>query len=44
MHVPAAPGRHQTLRAAITMLGDELESGRPGGSAVLSALVEALFP
>ncbi len=44
MHVPAAPGRHQTLRAAVAMLGDELESGRPGASAVVPALVDALFP
>ncbi len=42
--VPAAPGRDQSLRAAVAMLGDELESGRPGGSAVVPALVDALFP
>jgi AraC-like DNA-binding protein len=44
LHVPAAPGSHQTLRAAVAMLGDELESGRPGGSAVVPALVDTLFP
>jgi AraC-like DNA-binding protein len=44
VHIPAAPGRHQTLRAAITMLGDELEGGRPGASVVVPALVDALFP
>jgi AraC-like DNA-binding protein len=44
LHVPAAPGRHHTLRAAVAMLGDELESGRPGGTSVVPALVDALFP
>jgi AraC-like DNA-binding protein len=44
LYVPAAPGCHQTLRTAVTMLGDELESDLPGGSAVVHALVDALFP
>lgn len=44
LHVPADPGRHQSLRAAITLLGEELESDRPGRNAVLPALIDAMFP
>jgi AraC-like DNA-binding protein len=44
LHVPADPGRHQSLRAAIALLGEELESARPGRSAVLPALIDAMFP
>ncbi len=44
LHVPTIPDRHPTLRAVIAMLSDELEGGRPGGSAVVPALVDALFP
>jgi AraC-like DNA-binding protein len=42
LHVPADPGRH--LRAAIALLGEELESARPGRSAILPALIDAMFP
>ncbi len=44
LHVPGAPGHHQTLRSAIAILGEELEGGRPGSSAVVPALVDGLFP
>jgi AraC-like DNA-binding protein len=44
LHVPADPGRHQSLRAAIALLGDELESERPGRGAILPALIDAIFP
>ena len=44
LHVPADPGRHQSLRRAIALLGEELESGRPGRGAILSALIDAMFP
>ena len=44
LHIPAAPGHHHSLRAAIGLLGDELEGDRPGGTAVVPALVDALFP
>jgi hypothetical protein len=44
LHVPADPGRHQSLRAAIALLGEELESARPGRSAVLPVLIDAMFP
>jgi AraC-like DNA-binding protein len=44
LHVPADPGSNHSLRAAITLLGDELESGRPGAGAVIPALVDALLP
>jgi hypothetical protein len=36
--------RQSGLRAAITLLGDELESGRPGAGAVIPALVDAMLP
>jgi AraC-like DNA-binding protein len=44
LHVAAAPARHQSLRAAIALLGEELESDRPGRSAILPALIDAMFP
>jgi AraC-like DNA-binding protein len=44
LHVPADPGHHGSLRSAISLLGDELERDRPGASAVIPALVDALFP
>jgi AraC-like DNA-binding protein len=44
LHVPADPGHHGSLRSAISLLGDELEGKRPGASAVVPALVDALFP
>jgi AraC-like DNA-binding protein len=44
IHVSADPGRHPSLRAAIAVLGEELGSDRPGASAVVSALIDALLP
>ena len=44
LHVSADPGRHQSLRAAIALLGEELESARPGRSSILPALIDAMFP
>ena len=44
LHVSTALGSHHSLRAMVSVLGDELDGGRPGGSTVVSALVDALFP
>jgi AraC-like DNA-binding protein len=44
LHIPADPGYHGSLRSAMSLLGDELERDRPGASAVVPALVDALFP
>jgi AraC-like DNA-binding protein len=41
--VPASPGRHRTLHAAISILGEELDAQRPGSAAVVPALVDALL-
>jgi AraC-like DNA-binding protein len=41
--VPANPGRHNSLRTAISIMGDELDAQRPGAAAVVPALVDALL-
>ncbi|GAB3923720.1 AraC family transcriptional regulator [Kribbella albertanoniae] len=43
IHLPARVGHHQGLRAAIDLLGGELEHPRPGGDAMLSALLDVLL-
>jgi AraC-like DNA-binding protein len=43
IHLPAHVGRHSSLRAAIDLLGSELEHRRPGMDAVVSALLDALL-
>jgi AraC-like DNA-binding protein len=43
IHLPARVGRHPELRAAIDLLGGELEQIRPGGDAMLPALLEVLL-
>jgi len=44
VHVPADPARHGSLHAAITLLGEEIDSGRPGAAAVTEPLVDAILP
>ncbi|GAA5134869.1 AraC family transcriptional regulator [Pseudonocardia adelaidensis] len=43
IHLPARIGHHPALRAAVDLLGTELESRRPGSDAVVTALLDALL-
>jgi AraC-like DNA-binding protein len=43
IHLPARLGRHPHLRAAVDLLGGELERPRPGSDAVLPALLDVLL-
>ncbi|MEV0388672.1 AraC family transcriptional regulator [Nonomuraea sp. NPDC050643] len=43
VHLPARAGRHVELRAALDLLGGELESSRPGSDAMVSALLDVLL-
>jgi len=43
VHMPARIGRHPSLRAAVDLLGGELERPRPGGEAVVPALLDTLL-
>ncbi|WP_329240832.1 MULTISPECIES: AraC family transcriptional regulator [Actinoallomurus] len=43
IHLPARVGCHPSLRAAIDLLGTELERRRPGADAVLPSLLDALL-
>ncbi|WP_020673926.1 AraC family transcriptional regulator [Amycolatopsis nigrescens] len=43
IHLPARVGHHQGLRAAVDLLGGELEQPRPGGDAMLPALLDVLL-
>jgi AraC-like DNA-binding protein len=43
IHLPARVGYHPELRAAVDLLGGELERPRPGGDAMLPALLDVLL-
>ncbi|ROT33260.1 AraC family transcriptional regulator [Micromonospora sp. HM5-17] len=43
IHLPARVGHRSALRAAIDLLGSELEQPRPGGDAMLPALLDVLL-
>jgi AraC-like DNA-binding protein len=43
IHLPARVGHHPGLRAAVDLLGGELEQPRPGGDAMLPALLDVLL-
>src|SRR6266545_4880189 len=43
IHLPARIGLHPGLRAAVDLLGDELDQPQPGGDAMLPALLEVLL-
>ncbi|MFJ8437182.1 AraC family transcriptional regulator [Kitasatospora sp. NPDC094019] len=43
VHLPAAPGRHPALRAAVDQLCAEIHEPRPGSDAVVAALVDLLL-
>lgn len=43
IHLPARVGHHPRLRAAVDLLGGELEQPRPGSDAMLPALLDVLL-
>ncbi|WP_433438286.1 AraC family transcriptional regulator [Nonomuraea sp. CA-141351] len=43
VHMPARIGRHPSLRAAVELLGGELERPRPGAEAIVPALLDTLL-
>ncbi|CAM5241497.1 AraC family transcriptional regulator [Streptomyces spiroverticillatus] len=43
VHLPARPGRHRELRAAVELLGAELENPRIGSAGIVPALVDSLL-
>ncbi|MEU4287649.1 AraC family transcriptional regulator [Kribbella sp. NPDC026596] len=43
IYIPASRGAHPGLRAAIDLLGSELENARPGGAGIVPALVDAML-
>lgn len=43
VHLPARIGRHPSLRAALDLLGAELEQPRPGAAAAVPALLDTLL-
>ncbi|PYC88247.1 AraC family transcriptional regulator [Streptomyces tateyamensis] len=43
VHLPARPGRHPELSAAVQLLSSELENPRTGSSGIVPLLVEALL-
>ncbi|RMI28300.1 AraC family transcriptional regulator [Nocardia stercoris] len=43
IHLPAEPGRHPQLAAAVALLGTELDSPRIGSHGIVPALVDALL-
>ncbi len=43
VHLPARLGSHDSLHAAVDMLGDELSQPRPGTTGVVSALIDTLL-
>ncbi|MEV0196266.1 AraC family transcriptional regulator [Nonomuraea sp. NPDC050691] len=43
IHLPARPGRHPELRAAVDLLGNEVGDPRPGADTVVLALLDMLL-
>lgn len=43
VHLPASRGTSPELRAAVDLLSAEIEQSRPGSTAIVAALVDALF-
>ncbi|MET9017185.1 AraC family transcriptional regulator [Streptomyces olivaceoviridis] len=43
VHLPARVGGHRSLRAAVELLGMELEEGRPGTDAIVTSLLDTLL-
>ncbi|KOU77057.1 AraC family transcriptional regulator [Streptomyces sp. MMG1533] len=43
VHLPARVGAHRSLRAAVELLGAELEGSRPGADTVVTSLLDTLL-
>ncbi|MEV3858065.1 AraC family transcriptional regulator [Streptomyces sp. NPDC050095] len=43
VHLPARVGTHRSLRAAVELLGEELDEPRPGSDTIVSALLDTLL-
>jgi AraC-like DNA-binding protein len=43
VHLPAQVGAHRSLRAAVELLGMELEESRPGTDAIVTSLLDTLL-
>lgn len=43
IHLPAQPGRHPALHGAITLLGSEVQAGRPGRDSAIPRLLDLLL-
>ncbi|MCX5292863.1 MULTISPECIES: AraC family transcriptional regulator [unclassified Streptomyces] len=43
VHLPAQVGAHRSLRAAVELLGMELEERRPGSDAIVTSLLDTLL-
>ncbi|MEV5612110.1 AraC family transcriptional regulator [Streptomyces sp. NPDC052225] len=43
VHLPARVGAHRSLRAAVELLGEELDEPRPGSDTIVSALLDTLL-
>ncbi|MBX7550735.1 AraC family transcriptional regulator [Streptomyces sp. NPDC004232] len=43
VHLPATAGGHRALRAAVELLGTELEEQRPGTDAIVTSLLDTLL-
>jgi len=43
VHLPARPGHRPEMRAAVDLLGGEVNAARPGGPAVVPALLDAML-
>ncbi|MFF4503851.1 AraC family transcriptional regulator [Streptomyces sp. NPDC001401] len=43
VHLPARVGAHRSLRAAVELLGMELEERRPGSEAIVTSLLDTLL-
>jgi AraC-like DNA-binding protein len=43
VHLPARVGAHRSLRAAVELLGTELEESRPGSDTIVSSLLDTLL-
>ncbi|MER5290669.1 AraC family transcriptional regulator [Streptomyces pharetrae] len=43
VHLPARVGAHRSLRAAVELLGEELQEPRPGSATIVSSLLDTLL-
>lgn len=43
VHLPARVGAHRSLRAAVELLGEELQESRPGSATIVTSLLDTLL-